>query len=591
MTAQNGITRSIRTKLIMVLVIGAVMPLALIGVWLTRTVVRAGESLLRGELESSVATVGDAVGSRWEEIRSDLGLVAANDVAQHILERGATALPPAMTEYLAQLHNSVAVAIASFEYRDVRGRPVWESPRDTIVARWPNRRVVSSPRRTIPFRVAVTSGATGDTLGVAIANVKVSALVPSDTSLRLPAGAMLGLVRDESGEDVLSGRLTPEVDRGRERFSADNDDWLAVHRAVADAGLTVTLAAPLRAYVTPFERAAQNGMIILSVVALLALAVSVWLTTRLTRSLARLAVAADAVAAGDLEHRVNVDERDETGRVALAFNSMIESLRTTLAELSKRQALAAVGEYSAALTHEMRNGLTTVRVDLQSAQEKAQSGAPEHRLIARALDGVQRLDARIASAMRVAREPRQPRRRVDLREAIDGAVRKAEGAFAERGATVDAQLNKNGPAWVLADPAGIDQLFLNLLYNAAQALARGGRATITVEQNGADACVVISDNGSGILPNDLQRVQEPFYSTKPGGTGLGLPIARQIATAHGGTLHIASEVGAYTRVEVRLPLVVPPANRGSKSERMEEQRGGGESAKSEAEVFSVPPTP
>ena len=119
----------------------------------------------------------------------------------------------------------------------------------------------------------------------------------------------------------------------------------------------------------------------MALVSLLALLLSAFLTTRITKSLERLAVAADAVARGDLEHRVNENGADEVSRVAGAFNSMLENLRRTLGELSERKALAAVGEYATSLSHEVRNGLTAIRVDLQRASERGTGDAPDRRLI------------------------------------------------------------------------------------------------------------------------------------------------------------------------------------------------------------------
>jgi signal transduction histidine kinase len=87
---------------------------------------------------------------------------------------------------------------------------------------------------------------------------------------------------------------------------------------------------------------------------------------------------------------------------------------------------------------------------------------------------------------------------------------------------------------------------------------QGGRATVTIDMDGADARIVVTDSGSGISKADLEHVLDPFFSTKAEGTGLGLPIARQIASAHGGSLTIESVPGEGTRVEVRLPLVAGP---------------------------------
>lgn len=87
----------------------------------------------------------------------------------------------------------------------------------------------------------------------------------------------------------------------------------------------------------------------------------------------------------------------------------------------------------------------------------------------------------------------------------------------------------------------------------------GGRASVAVDIDGSEVRVVVTDTGGGISPENLEHVLDPFFSTKADGTGLGLPIARQIAAAHGGSLKILSAPGSGTRVEVRLPLAAAPS--------------------------------
>jgi signal transduction histidine kinase len=333
-----------------------------------------------------------------------------------------------------------------------------------------------------------------------------------------------------------------------------------VHRSLLDPEINLTLAAPLGAYVQPFERAARTGAMTLAVVSLLALLLSTFLTTRLTSSLEQLAKAADAVAGGDLEHRVEGRGADEVGRVAAAFNSMLENLRRTLGELSQRQALAAVGEYAATLSHEVRNGLTAIRVDLQRAEEKTRE-EPGRSLMTRALENVKRLDGIVSRSLHLSRSGRVPRRRLDLRTVLATAAQGADSSFNDRGTTLERASGASTPSWILGDSLALEQLFLNLLLNAAQALQRGGSASITLDADGADARIVVTDTGSGIPSEELAHVLDPFFSTKVDGTGLGLPIARQIAAAHGGSLKIESVAGEGTRVEVRLPLAIAAPSR------------------------------
>ena len=198
-----------------------------------------------------------------------------------------------------------------------------------------------------------------------------------------------------------------------------------------------------------------------------------------------------------------------------------------------------------------------MRVDLQRAEEKAGAEAPERPLIGRALDNVKRLEGTVTASLRAARGDPTPRRRIDLRPVLQSVVQSAEVAFNEHHASVSSPPS-GAPVWVLGDTVALEQLFLNLLLNSAQALSRGGRAEITVDLDAPNVRVSVTDTGPGISAENLERMQDPFFSTKPEGNGLGLSIARRIAAAHGGSLWIESTVGHGTLVEVRLPLAAAP---------------------------------
>jgi signal transduction histidine kinase len=556
---------SFRARVLLVVLFAAVVPLGLIGVWLTRSAVRAGEALLRSELDQSLEKIAAPVPTRWSYRRGDLQLLGNNEVVTRAAGGGwSAALTRADSAYLAQLAGSVARSIPAFEYRDAGGQVRWSSPVPPVDTTDPRgqRIAPSSPGPTMTVRLPIAAARGGTAKGVLIAHVALDAVIPIDTSLRLPNGARLQLVQRATGRALLP-EFAPDSLLDRNRFTVNGADWLAVHRSLAGPEINLFLAAPLGAYVQPFQRAARTGAATLAVVALLALLLSTFLATRLTSSLEQLAVAADAVASGDLEHRVDGSGADEVGRVAAAFNSMMENLRRTLGELAQRQTLAAVGEYAASLAHEVRNGLTAIRVDLQHAEEKTSADMPSRLLLARVLENVKRLDGTVSASLRVARGGRAPRRRIDLLPVLRSAGQSADGAFAERGTLLTSMAPDGAAVWVFGDAMALEQLFINLLLNSAQALERGGRATLAVDINGCDVRVLVADTGVGISPEDLEHVLDPFFSTKPDGTGLGLSIARQIAAEHGGSLRIASARGEGTRVEVRLPLATAPTSQAS----------------------------
>ena len=321
-------------------------------------------------------------------------------------------------------------------------------------------------------------------------------------------------------------------------------------------------AAPLSAYTAPFQRTARRGAIALLIVSIAALAMAALLTRRFTISLERLAVAADAVSRGELNHQAKVAGDDEVGRVGRAFNSMITSLRETLAQLSQRERLAAVGEFAASLAHEVRNPLTALRMELQRAEEQLPPESPSRAPLERALRVVTRLNQTVAGALRVARSGTAGTDLVNLRVPLQRALEITAPAVTHVGAILEAPGLDGDPIVVRCDAAAVEQLFLNLLLNAAQSLSAdaAGRITVSIEATASMVDVAIHDTGQGISPELLPPVFDPFVSSTPEGTGLGLAIARQIAMAHGGELHLTSEVGIGTIVRLRLPLVSTSVN-------------------------------
>jgi two-component system, NtrC family, sensor histidine kinase HydH len=105
------------------------------------------------------------------------------------------------------------------------------------------------------------------------------------------------------------------------------------------------------------------------------------------------------------------------------------------------------------------------------------------------------------------------------------------------------------------DPNQINQVLLNLLLNAIQAMDKPGSIHVSLRRDNEDALITVADEGKGILPENLSNIFRPFFTTKGHGTGLGLSLARRIVETHGGTIRVRSEVNKGTQFEVRLPIV------------------------------------
>ena len=509
-----------RAKILLVVLAGAVVPLVVVGLWLTRTASLSGDALLQRRLEGALDRLGPEIGGRWVRVRGDL-LSFAEDST-----RGSS--------------DAVLRAVV----RNSSGAERWRFERGS-----------EDVPSAITVRLALRDPA-GRTLGTLEADIHPQALLEGATAASVALGAVIGAHDRGSGAWPLPLPFDPVLlERGR--FTWGGEEWLGVRRELQEPAVTLVAAAPLSPFIQPFKTAARTGALVLGAVAAFSVALATLLTGRLTRTLARLAGVADAVSRGNLDQRVVTTSADEVGRVASAFNAMTESLKRTLAELAQRQSLAAVGEFASALAHEIRNPLTAIRVDLQRVEEGLPRDAAARDVQARALREVERLDRAVGGVLRIARSGRVVLEPLNLRAPLLAAAEAAAPAFAERGARLEPVPGEPAEVPVRGDAAAIEQVFLNLFLNAAQALEAGGRAWAEVRSDREHVTVALTDEGAGIAPEHLEQAFDPFFSTRPGGTGLGLAIARQIVIAHHGEIRIESAVGKGTTVCVVLPLSGP----------------------------------
>jgi signal transduction histidine kinase len=537
------IAPSFRSRILAIVVVVAVLPLGVLGLWLTRATGRAGEALLGDRLEQALNSATERTGSAWIRLRSELlDLAAIEAVRAGLRETEPVAMPHEVGAWLER--NAPQVQRLGLRGTDGSLRWSLEDP----AGRGDRGLELSG----LPITLDIYDGAFGARLGVLEAVLPIPALLGAATPP--VAGMVLGASDLAAGTPLLPLPFDPAL-LDQDRFALAGDEWLAARRVLAEPAIQLVAAAPLNPFTEPFEQTARLGALLLAGVALVGLVVAHLLTGRLTRSLERLAAAAEAVTHGDLERTIEPVGADEVGRVAAAFNTMTGSLRRTLAELADRRALAAVGEFAASLAHEIRNPLTAIQVDLQMVEERLpQQDEPARELQARALAELRRLDRTVAGVLQAARSGRVTSATVDLLASLRAAARAAGPALADAGAHCELPPQDAEPLEVKGDADALEQLFLNLLLNAAQAVATGGRVAVHVHREGGFAKVTIQDDGVGIPATELERVFEPLYTTRRSGAGLGLAIARRLAEVHGGSLLLASTPGQGTTAIVRIPL-------------------------------------
>lgn len=223
-------------------------------------------------------------------------------------------------------------------------------------------------------------------------------------------------------------------------------------------------------------------------------------------------------------------------------------------QLTRSEHLAQLGQLAASLAHEIKNPLAGISGAIQVLRDQMDSGDPRQSVIREILGQIDRLDATVKDLLVYAR-PRQPQfQPCDMVTSMHRALKMIRQAEAMRPVPVTVHAEPNVPP-VPVDVRQIEQLIMNLLFNAAHACKAGG--SIDAKISSADRKVVLEivDTGSGMSPEVLAKAFEPFFTTKSKGTGLGLPICKRIVEAHGGSIEMQSQPGQGTRVTVKLPQV------------------------------------
>jgi signal transduction histidine kinase len=218
--------------------------------------------------------------------------------------------------------------------------------------------------------------------------------------------------------------------------------------------------------------------------------------------------------------------------------------------VERTEQLAAVGELAASIAHEVRNPLAGMKGALEVLSKGLDSSNQE--IVEELLAQIERLENLVRDLLTYARPRALQRQEFDAHELLDRLLRTYKEQCDVQNVTVQ-RVYAPGTGHLNADPRQMEQVFLNLIHNALQAMLNGGKLTVATRASNSGIEITFEDTGRGIPPTDLPRVHLPFFTTKHRGSGLGLPIVKKIAEAHGGRLMLSSKVGEGTSASVVIP--------------------------------------
>jgi len=400
-------------------------------------------------------------------------------------------------------------------------------------------------------------------------------------------------VRNEDGERAIGTRVSREVNQavlveGRswiDRAFVVNDWYITAYEPIRNINNEIIgilyVGVLERPYIDTTNRV-MGTFIIIAVLCVVLLLILLYLSTsRIIKPLQKMVVATQGIAKGDLSHFIEVTSQDEIGLLAESFNRMTRNLETAnekliewgktlekkveerTEEIKKMQAsliqsekLASLGKLAAGIAHEINNPLGGILIYSSLLLEDANKKDREYENLEKIVKETTRCKKIVKGLLEFAR-PRDPEMtETNVNDTIDNALGllKSQAIFQN----IEIRKHYSTLSSIIADRSQLQQVFINIILNAVDAMGGSGVLTLRTYPSGSDGFINVSigDTGHGIREEDKSKLFEPFFSTKEEGvgTGLGLSISYSIIQKHHGTIEVQSELGKGATFTVRLPL-------------------------------------
>lgn len=567
---------SLRTKLLVLFAVLAVVPLLGIGVIGYLRSSRALENLIGDQTRETAERASSELADRYGRITANLALLAHNAEVPDLLRRGRSAERAlGAGPYFEELWREMSGDFAWIVYRDAERLDVARlgaAPTSAEEVSEGHLYMVSVPilgadgERVIGYVEAAArldSMIPPVTVDPRFAGSGATAVidVPTGSTLYITPGAASRPLESVLGEILERPPPTPGESEVMRFLVGDSTRMASIARADASPFAVVSMGT-VDKYSAPFAEIRRQNLSLVVVTTMIAATLFLVFLWRATRSLSLLTLAADEVGRGNLAPRLPNAGHDEVGRLAAAFALMIDRLRGTLAEVERSRQMAVVGEFASQISHEIRNPLTSIKLNLQTLDRGTRDGlvhASLRKPVEISLREIQRLDRVVRGVLRLGRTGTSAPTTFALVDAAIGALDAMRPSLEKLGID-DSIVDHSSGAAVSGDRALVEAAIMNILLNASEAMLSGGNISVVIEraarEEGPAGRVRVEDSGPGIPLGDRERIFTPFFSTKTGGTGLGLAIAHRTIEACRGRLWVEDRKDERTgaALVIELPL-------------------------------------
>lgn len=293
------------------------------------------------------------------------------------------------------------------------------------------------------------------------------------------------------------------------------------------------------------------------VISVLAIILGYIIARGISNPIRRLVGGVDEISKGNLDYRIHVRSKDEMRDLSTAINRMAEELKQKKemeSQIYTQDKLASLGQLTAGIAHEIRNPLGSIKSYAGILRDTLLKDKKEQEIAVIISDQVDRLNTFITDFLNFSKTQEPKIVSTSLELILDRTIKLVQTQYPKEKYPIEiSSQSQNG--YVAVDPQQIQQVFLNLIINAFQAMPNGGLLKISYSPNPENNFfkIVLQDQGKGISEDDLKKIFKPFFTTRQDGTGLGLWIVQQIIERHNGQIQVESTIGKGTKFTIFLP--------------------------------------
>jgi len=372
----------------------------------------------------------------------------------------------------------------------------------------------------------------------------------------------------EQYKEALSYFITSTADVQRiqrlQAFAADIGDTIITKSQWMAKTANEALRQKTTAAMEKISKSKKILAITLVCALLVVILISLYLINSITKPVAELLSATRTIKTGNLQFRIKKQLQDEFRELAISFNEMAVSLQDQYHKLQQTERLAVVGELAAGMAHEIKNPLAGIKVSIEVLSQDLVLEQEDKEIFLGVINEVDRINALLNSLLSYARPPKPASVSFDVHQVLEATIKSAK--YSLKTSSYDIEQKRKEINFIkdfspdvsniVADPAQLKQVFLNLILNAIDAISEQGVITVQTRKFPNETVEIsICDNGKGLDTKILDKIFNPFFTTKSNGTGLGLAVSKRLVEQHGGSITVANNpYGMGVTFTITLPI-------------------------------------